>query len=477
MKSKINVLFYASILAVSAGATTVSVSAQLDKSVVIDQEQSVNLLPSLSADWDNSIPFIRDAEDGGIFVGNLHFDSWDDYFVSDFFQQNNLRCGTPFAQGFEDPNGSPADCSYNSTNPSAEYDPSVALYRIPVVFHIIRADNGTTGNVSEELVRSQVDVLNEDFLAILGSNGQNGTDCQVEFYLATEDPNGNPTNGITYTNNTQWYNDSGTYYNTLAWDPYRYLNIYSNTASGALGYVPWLPQNGSVGSKADRVVILWSTVGYNSPYGFPYNLGRTTTHEVGHFLGLFHTFEGGCTNSNCSTNNDRICDTNPESSAHFGCGSRTTCGSLDPIENYMDYSDDRCMDNFTPNQARRIRCTMEFYRPDVYSLGGGTANNLAVSPDPLIAGQNGTFSVTSANPNVNTYLVYSLKGAGSTYVPSLNITLDLKQPTQAGGAVKSDANGDAQWVLPIPGAGAGKNIWFQACQYGVTTNVVATSIQ
>ena len=106
--------------------------------------------------------------------------------------------------------------------------------------------------------------------------------------------------------------------------------------------------------------MLWSSIGLNAPIGPPYNLGRTTTHEVGHYLGLYHTFDGGCAPaSGCNTNGDLICDTNPESSPNFSPCNRSTCGSPDPTNNYMDYSDDICMTEFTEEQARRMRCTLE----------------------------------------------------------------------------------------------------------------------
>jgi hypothetical protein len=88
----------------------------------------------------------------------------------------------------------------------------VVKYRIPVVVHVIRQNNGTTGNVSMALVQSQIEILNEDFLALAGTLGEDGTDVQIEFYLATTDPGGNPTTGVTYSNNTTWYNDQGSYW-------------------------------------------------------------------------------------------------------------------------------------------------------------------------------------------------------------------------------------------------------------------------
>ncbi|MEM1184003.1 MAG: zinc metalloprotease [Planctomycetota bacterium] len=319
-----------------------------------------------------------------IYIDGELFGSWGEVADAGVYTMAEARCGTfdkpVIADGGFDQLGrvSPADCSFNRTNIDADYDPSVERYRIPVVVHVIQSTNGT-GNLSDAQVRSQIDILNEDFQAIAGTNGAPGTDMNVEFFLATEDPNGNPTNGITRSTNNQWFNDGGGYWNSLAWDTNRYLNIYSNSASGALGYVADFPQqSGYVGSNADRVVVLYSTFGRNAPFS-PFNLGRTGTHEVGHYFGLFHTFSGGCASqSNCYNNGDLVCDTNNESSPFFGCsGGRTTCGTADPIDNYMDYSDDRCMNKFTPEQVNRMRCTLLNYRPDLYEIEGGTSCNAA----------------------------------------------------------------------------------------------------
>jgi hypothetical protein len=114
------------------------------------------------------------------------------------------------------------------------------------------------------------------------------------------------------------------------------------------------------------VRILYSAFGLNAPIGYPYDEGRTTTHEVGHYLGLYHTFQGGCASaSGCYTNGDLICDTNPEASPNsFPC-SNSSCGSPDPTTNYMDYSYDTCMTEFTAEQNRRMRCTLVNWRVDL----------------------------------------------------------------------------------------------------------------
>jgi hypothetical protein len=281
------------------------------------------------------------------------------------------KCGTPardlsFTGG---PNDGPSDCAYSSNNPLAVYAPTF-VYDIPVVVHVIQHSNGD-GYISPTMVQSQIDILNEDFLALTGTNGAPGTDCQVRFSLATTDPGGSSTTGITYSVDNNWFNDNGSYWNSLGWDTDRYMNIYTNDASGYLGYVPDLPQGGIVGQSNDRIVVYWESFGRNSPYGAPYDQGRTATHEVGHYLGLYHTFDGGCAStSGCNSNGDLICDTNPESGPNWDCPSNpSSCGSSDPVHNYMDYTDDLCMWEFTQEQARRMRCTLEFWRPDLWTVG------------------------------------------------------------------------------------------------------------
>ena len=337
------------------------------------------LLLSLAAQ-----PALAAGDDGddAVRVDGLGFASQLDFLRSDYFKASGLRCATPDRETLiaiygDDKGGDPSDCSMVLTNPTPDYD-STVLYEIPVVVHILMDDSCTQGVISDALVRSQIDILNEDFLAIMGTNGANGTDVQVQFALATVDPDGNPTTGITRDCNTTWFNDGGAYWNDLAWDPHRYLNIYTNTASGALGYVPFLPASGGgsqVGTLADRVVVLWSSFGRDAPIGPPYDQGRTATHEVGHYTGLFHTFSGGCGVADppgCYTSGDLICDTNAESSPTFSpcfVGAKSTCGSVDPSDNYMDYSDDLCMEQFTPEQSKRIRCTLEHYRPGIFPIG------------------------------------------------------------------------------------------------------------
>jgi hypothetical protein len=319
------------------------------------------------------IPPARDRpwqnDDGNVVIGGRTFKTWQDYHTSDLFRDGRFeKCGTTLALG--DPGGDaqgflgggPYDCSMSRTNPTDNYDPSVRTFQIPVVVHVIRNTSRSLGHISEGQVAAGIGVLNEDINALAGSNGEDGTDARIEFFLATEDPQGNPTNGITYSNNDTWYNDQGQYWTSLRWDTNRYLNIYTNTAGGNLGYA-YYPHD-SAGQSWDGVRIFWEVYGPDGPYGWPSNLGRVLTHEVGHYLGLLHVFEA-CGTTNCSISGDLICDTESQSTPTYGCTSANSCSSPDNIHNYMDYSFEFCMEEFTPNQTRRMRCAIEHYRPDL----------------------------------------------------------------------------------------------------------------
>jgi hypothetical protein len=281
------------------------------------------------------------------------------------------RCGTPDRElrpGAERilP---PSDCGYFSTTIKPAYEPTF-VYDVPVVFHVITSTSGE-GYLGAETIQDQIDVLNEDFLALRGSPGGAGTNAMIRFHLARLDPTGRPTSGITYSANDVWYRDHGAYWRTLAWDTRRYMNVYTNLASGNFGYVPDWPQAGIVGRKLDRIVVWWEAVGKQPTPGWPLNMGRTLTHEVGHYFGLDHPFTGGCPPAaSCYTNGDLICDTNPQSSATLGCPrGRPTCGGRsNTIHNYMDYSDDPCLWEFTDEQINRMRCTIQFWRPKLATV-------------------------------------------------------------------------------------------------------------
>lgn len=272
------------------------------------------------------------------------------------------------------------------------------VYYIPVVVHVIHNGEavGTGTNVSFAAIQSQIDVLNEDFRKIFGSNGWNthpdGADTQIEFCLAQRRPDGSAfpagepgvnrinrnTVGFTAPPYSQAYMNATikayTFNNnvptaTRGWDPAKYMNIWlANLSGGLLGYAQF-PQSplggmgcGNQAAGTDGVVFLYNSIGKSSVTGFTgaYNEGRTATHEIGHWLGLRHIWgDGGCTV-------DDFCNDTPEAgAANYGCpvGTNSCTGApdagVDMIENYMDYTDDLCMNIFTNDQKMRMRTVLE----------------------------------------------------------------------------------------------------------------------
>lgn len=244
----------------------------------------------------------------------------------------------------------------NSARKGGGSDPGGDAARAPgsvvfdVYFHVIR-DNAGNGGVTAQQINSQIDVLNDAFSGLTG-----GAETPFQFQLA----------GTTYTNNTSWYNAS---YGSAAEQQMKAalrvggaetLNIYSfNLGGGLLGWATF-PTDYASDPTYDGVVVLNESLpGGNAA---PYNEGDTGTHEVGHWLGLYHTFQGGCKKSG---GGDLVADTEPERSPAYGCPTgRDSCrgGDVDPIFNFMDYTDDACMFEFTAGQAERADILSNSYR-------------------------------------------------------------------------------------------------------------------
>lgn len=240
---------------------------------------------------------------------------------------------------------------------------SRAITTIPVAFHVIRTRNGS-GDVSDSRLQAQIDVLNAGFAS---------TNFRFSF------------DSVDRTNDRKWYTHTpGTsreveMKQALAIDPTTTLNFYTCAlGQNLLGYARF-PSDYPEDSFMHGVVCLNASLPGGS--AAPFNEGDTGTHEVGHYMGLYHTFQGGC-----AAPGDFVDDTAPEASPAAGCPvGRDTCAGNgpDPITNFMDYTYDSCMDNFTSDQSARMDAQIAAFRPGL--LGGGCTDPAPAAPSGLSA--------------------------------------------------------------------------------------------
>ena len=279
---------------------------------------------------------------------------------------------------------------------SASTNSSRSVVSIPVVVHVLY--NTSAENISEAQILSQIQVLNEDFRRT-NSDADNkwaqAADSEIEFCLATVDPNGNATTGITRTNTSVSAfstNDAMKYSSQGgkdAWPTDQYLNIWvCNIGGGILGYAQF---PGSGAAATDGVVIGYKYFGTVGQATAPFHLGRTATHEVGHWLNLRHIWgDGRC------QQDDFVGDTPSSDGANYGCAvGHTSCRTLDMVENYMDYSDDACMNLFTAGQKARMQAVFApgGFRESILSSNGcgnnpGGGNGGGTDPSLCATGEN-----------------------------------------------------------------------------------------
>lgn len=308
---------------------------------------------------------------------------------------------------------------------------------IPVVVHIVLDDPSL---VTDAQILSQIAVLNSDYNAANADVSQVPPvwqpligNTKINFCLAQRTPGNEPTNGIVRVKTAQGrsfdisngspdakYNSTG---GSDAWDTQKYLNIWVTRLSGNYLGVAAPPGNGYP-AEQEGVVILYTAFGTTGSVGRIYNLGRTTTHEVGHFFGLRHIWgddSGGC------TADDGITDTPPQGDNTFGCPAFPKTDNCSPafpgimFMNYMDYSDDACMHLFTTGQVNRMRFVLENITASLLTSNGCTPVVLAGNDAALtaVSGATGKRCDNRITPEV------TLRNKGANPLTSVNIFYKL----------------------------------------------------
>jgi len=319
----------------------------------------------------------------------------------------------------------------NSASMTPPLTKKKTVYQIPVVFHVVHEYGDE--NISKAQIIDQMRIINEDFRR-MNADASNtraifqsvAADCEVEFVLARKDPQGNCTDGIVriYSNLT---NDARDNVKAVSyWPSDRYLNVWvvktiqnSSKDPGVitLGYAqfPWdrasRPTTDGIVVRADYTGSI-GTARANSA-------GRTATHEIGHWLGLLHTFQGGC---NPPGWGEQIKDTPPVKESNSGCslGINSCTNDFpdlpDQVENYMDYSNGSCMNMFSQGQKNVVVSVISAYRSLLVSSSNATFTGINASPSTCapIADMTNVRSSLCQGGNIS-LMDLSYNGIPSTY--------------------------------------------------------------
>ncbi len=357
-----------------------------------------------------------------------------------------------------------------------------AVMVIPVVVHVIHNNSESVGvgkNLSIARIQSQIDVLNEDFRKMAGTNGDDqtgyGVDTEIEFALAAIGPDGEPTDGIDrYVVNPSSYTSQSAIDDLKGftiWDPSKYLNIWTVAMTGSisnlLGYaqfpdynMPGLQEPGMAsGEFTDGVVINYNNFGSAEKVSglngsAPYNLGRTTTHEVGHFLGLRHIWGDEI---NCQ-GNDYCSDTPVQTDKSQNCPfpETDTCPQpgFDLFQDYMDYSNDACLSVFTEDQRDRMHVILANAPRRASLLTSGVLSTreqlilagTKIYPNPT---QN-VLNITAGNGELpDAYTIYNSIGqlvADTTVASEANLTVNTSAYSNGIYFIKINKGGESKII-------------------------------
>lgn len=266
---------------------------------------------------------------------------------------------------------------------------------IPTVFHIVH--QGGSENISMEQIEDQMRILNEDYRR-LNADASNtraefipvAADSEVEFRLAKLDPQGDCTDGVVRVWSNLTYNATDAVKATSYWNSNKYFNVWvvatidnDGEPGTVLGYAQF---PGFGGATTDGVVVRADYIGSIGTAQSTGNVGRVLTHEAGHWLGLSHTFQGGCTGG--FPFGEGVDDTSPTAEPNFGCPiTRNSCNNdnpdlLDQVENYMDYSNGSCQNMFSEGQKDVMDAVLGSSRSQIHSGGNLTSTGVLLGETP-----------------------------------------------------------------------------------------------
>jgi len=313
-------------------------------------------------------------------------------------------------------------------------------YTLPVVFHIVNADPSL---VTDLMITQALKDLNDAFAKKGTYAGSKGANTKIQFCIARKDPDGGITNGITRTKhffaaNHNTIIEEQRLKKLIQWDASRYINI-------------WYIQNINAEIQAQFSCGQWLRLNEGGYATLPPNAGEVDgivvtgfgsllAHEMGHYLGLYHTFQGGCSNNNCETDGDMVCDTPPDNSVSDApsCNNPSnTCTTdtlsnhsngffptdvPDMISNFMDYGNEGCHNAFTEGQAARMRAVIATQRNGLLQpecnppCNDNVQANFTRDNAYPLPGDNISFTVTSASAANYQWLIDNVvTGTGKTF--------------------------------------------------------------
>ena len=300
--------------------------------------------------------------------------------------QDMIRCGSQAPSTFEAHYTAPAQAMTRNE------------IAIPIVFHVVW--NQLDENISEELITSQLQAINDDFnrlnpdiINVPNRFQDDVGNIGIRFCLAQQDPDGSLHPGIiriqtdvaSIGGKKEIESNLSLIKNTAlggsdAWDTERYLNVWIGARDDGIAGNATFPTGPEVGTPEDGIVIDYTAIGIRND-GTAFDLGRTLTHEIGHFLNLEHPW--GSTVS-CFNDGDFVEDTPDQGDIYFGCidEQQRSCGSVDMVNNYMNFLDDACLWFFTNGQRDRMIDALFRFRFGLIS-SGICVDSRPVPPRPL----------------------------------------------------------------------------------------------